>query len=34
MTVLYDADVLEWSEQQARLLRQLAAGERLNEAVD
>lgn len=31
---LYDVDVLEWSEQQARLLRQLAAGERLNEPID
>lgn len=30
----YEADVLEWSEHQARLLRQLAAGERLNEPVD
>ena len=34
MGELYDTDVLEWSEQQARLLRQLAAGERLNEAPD
>ena len=33
-TVLYDADVLEWSEQQARLSRLLAAEERLSEAVD
>jgi len=31
---LYDADVLEWSEQQARLLRQHAAGEGGNEAPD
>ena len=31
---LYDADVLEWSEHQARLLRQHAAGERTNEAPD
>ncbi len=31
---LYDVDVLEWSEQQARLLRQHAAGEGGNEAPD
>ena len=31
---LYEADVLEWSEHQARLLRQHAAGERLNETPD
>jgi len=31
---LYDADVLEWSEHQARLLRQHAAGEGGNEAPD
>ena len=31
---LYDADVLEWSEHQARLLRQHAAGEAGNEAPD
>lgn len=31
---LYDRDVLAWSERQAALLRRLAAGERLNEAVD
>ena len=31
---LYDHDVLAWSEHQAGLLRRLAAGERLNEAVD
>ena len=30
----YEADVLEWSEQQARLLRQRAAGEPGNEAPD
>jgi hypothetical protein len=29
---LYDADILEWSEQQATLLRRIAAGERLNDA--
>ncbi len=31
---LYDQDVLVWSEQQAELLRRLAAGERVNDAVD
>ena len=31
---LYDADVLEWSEHQARLLRQLAAGRPGNETPD
>ena len=31
---LYDVDALAWSEQQAGLLRRLAAGEGLNEAVD
>ncbi len=31
---LYDSDVLEWSEYQARLLRQHAAGEGGNEAPD
>jgi len=31
---LYSRDVLTWAEQQAALLRRLAAGERLNEAVD
>jgi len=31
---LYDIDVLEWSEHQARLLRQHAAGEAGNEAPD
>lgn len=34
MGELYDADVLEWSEHQARLLRQHAAGEAGNEAPD
>jgi hypothetical protein len=33
MSDLYDADILEWSEQQAALLRRVAAGERLNEAA-
>lgn len=31
---LYDRDILIWSEQQAALLRRLAAGERLNEGLD
>ena len=31
---LYERDFLVWSEQQADLLRRLAAGERVNEAVD
>ena len=31
---LYESDILEWSEHQARLLRRHAAGERLNEAPD
>jgi Domain of unknown function DUF29 len=30
----YDEDYLLWSEQQAALLRRLAAGERVNDAVD
>jgi hypothetical protein len=34
MTDLYDADILEWSERQAALLRRVAAGERLNDQVD
>ncbi len=34
MTDLYDADALEWSEHQARLLRQHAAGQAGNEAPD
>ncbi len=34
MGELYDVDVLEWSEHQARLLRQHAAGEAGNEAPD
>ena len=34
MDNLYDTDALAWSEQQADLLRRLAAGERLNDAVD
>ena len=31
---LYDDDILEWSERQARLLRDVAAGWRGNEAPD
>ena len=31
---LYDADILQWSEQQSRLLRRLAAGERVNDDID
>ena len=31
---LYERDALAWAEQQADLLRRLAGGERLNEAVD
>ena len=34
MGELYDADILEWSEHQARLLRRHAAGEAGNEAPD
>ena len=34
MGSLYDADFLLWSEQQAALLRRLAAGERVNDSVD
>ena len=29
MSDLYDADILEWSERQAALLRRVAAGERV-----
>jgi hypothetical protein len=31
---LYERDALAWAEQQAMLLRRLAAGERLNETLD
>jgi len=31
---LYERDALAWAEQQADLLRRLAAGERLNAAID
>lgn len=34
MGSLYDDDILEWSERQARLLRDLAAGRPGNEAPD
>jgi Domain of unknown function DUF29 len=34
MSDLYDRDVVQWSEQQAALLRRVAAGERLNDQVD
>ena len=34
MSELYDTDVVQWSEQQAGLLRRQAAGEKLNEAPD
>lgn len=34
MPSLYDADILQWSEQQAELLRRLANGERVNDALD
>jgi hypothetical protein len=32
VSALYDADVLQWSERQADLLRRVANGERVNEA--
>ena len=32
--MLYETDILVWSEQQADLLRRLAAGERVNADVD
>jgi hypothetical protein len=34
MPNLYDEDILLWSEQQADLLRRLARGERVNDAID
>lgn len=34
MSEMYDADVLEWSEHQAQLLRRHAAGEPVNERPD
>ena len=33
MSDLYDTDILAWSEEQAALLRRVAAGERLNEGA-
>jgi hypothetical protein len=33
MSDLYDTDILLWSEQQADLLRRLAAGERINDSA-
>ena len=34
MSNLYDTDILIWSEQQAKLLRRIATGERVNDQVD
>lgn len=34
INALYETDILEWSEQQAALLRRLAKGERVNDQVD
>ena len=34
MSDVYEADILEWSQHQAELLRRHAAGEKLNEAPD
>jgi len=34
MSDLYDTDIVTWSEQQAELLRRVAAGERINDLVD
>jgi hypothetical protein len=34
MNDLYETDILEWSGNQAALLRRLAAGERVNDLVD
>ena len=31
---IYDTDVVTWSEQQADLLRRIAAGEQVNDQVD
>ncbi len=31
---LYKQDILSWAERQSELLRRLAAGEHVNEAVD
>jgi len=34
MSDLYDIDAVRWSEQQAALLRRIAAGEQVNDQVD
>ena len=34
MSDLYETDILLWSEQQAELLRRLARGERVNDALE
>jgi len=34
MNDLYESDILVWSEDQATLLRRLAAGERVNDQID
>jgi hypothetical protein len=34
MSGIYDSDIVVWSDQQAALLRRLAAGERVNDLVD
>jgi Domain of unknown function DUF29 len=34
MSELYDTDILLWSEEQSKLLRRLAAGERVNAEID
>jgi hypothetical protein len=34
MSDLYEADIVEWSERQAALLRRIAAGETVNERPD
>jgi len=34
MSDLYGTDLLLWSEQQAKLLRRVAAGEQVNDQVD
>jgi uncharacterized protein DUF29 len=34
MSELYDTDILSWSEHQARRLRRVATGERINDLVD
>jgi hypothetical protein len=31
---LYDSDILQWAEAQSALLRRLARGERVNDAID